>query len=332
LNAALRARLVLCGAAGLLVVSGLAIVVTPRIAPAAVLAVVATAFAPLLAAWSASRGTALRAAVLWGMAAAAAAIVSQALACLEPLETGRPLAGHATYVASLAMLAALISVLNARTPGGGAWAILMGLLILVFLIPWLEGPSLARKAQGLAKLRLEFPWSAFYTVVVVAGVTNYLPTRYGRAAAWLGLGFGVELLGLTQNALRLSRGGALWSVFPWTLAAAAWSAFFIANRSPARRGDLNSTWLWFRDHWGVVWALRVLERFNRSAERARWPVRLGWYGVAPSEPRDPSTEAQVPPAALATFHGLLRRFAEPARLAETGASDVASSCQRSDVK
>ena len=40
----------------------------------------------------------------------------------EPLATGRPVAGHLTYICTLATLAALISVLEARTPGGGAWA------------------------------------------------------------------------------------------------------------------------------------------------------------------------------------------------------------------
>ena len=52
---------------------------------------------------------------------------------------------------------ALISVLNARTPGGGAWAILMALLVLVFLIPWLEGAGLRRAPIGLGRLRLDQP-------------------------------------------------------------------------------------------------------------------------------------------------------------------------------
>src|SRR5207245_6824908 len=113
----------------------------------------------------------------------------EAAAWGEPTGTGRPLAGHLTYLAVLATLAALVSVLNARTPGGGAWAILMGLLVLVFLIPWLEGPGLVRDARGLGRLRLDAPWTLFYALLVLAGVTNYLPTRYGPTAAWLAAGF-----------------------------------------------------------------------------------------------------------------------------------------------
>ena len=70
---------------------------------------------------------------------------------------------------------------------------MMGLLVLVFLIPWLEGRG------GWDRLRLDSPWTLFYGLLVLAGVTNYLPTRYGPAAAWLGLALVVEYLGLTRT-------------------------------------------------------------------------------------------------------------------------------------
>ena len=63
------------------------------------------------------RGTALGAAVIWAGLAVGLGLVSQVVAWSEPLASGRPLAGHWTYLSALATLAALISVLNARTPG-----------------------------------------------------------------------------------------------------------------------------------------------------------------------------------------------------------------------
>jgi hypothetical protein len=305
-----------------LLLGALTLAARPEQAPVMILIGLATTVGPLLRAWRGARGTALGAAVVWAALAVGLGLLSQVLAWSEPLASGRPMAGHWVYISALATLAALVSVLNARTPGGGAWALLMTLLVLVFLIPWLEGPGLARRAQGLERLRLDAPWTIFYWLLVIAGVTNFVPTRYGPAAAWLGVGFLVEYLGLTNLQVR-RQAGMLWSVFPWTLAAALWTADGRSRRVPPARSGLEATWLWFRDHWGVVWALRVQERFNRSAETLRWPIRLGWYGVVPAPGVEAGEAPAIPAAAEATFVSLLRRFADPARVAEA----VAGSCQ-----
>jgi hypothetical protein len=243
---------------------------------------------------------------------------------VEPLETGRPLAGHLVYLSVLATFAALISVLNARTPGGAAWAILMALLMLVFLIPWLQGPGMARKAQGLNRLRLDAPWSVFYGLVVVAGITNYLPTRYGPAAVGLGLGLVCEFFALTRSDLRLAHGGRLWSVFPWTLAVSIWTARGLAGRGGPTANGLEATWVWFRDHWGVVWALRVQDRFNSTAGSLNWPIRLGWYGMLPAPGIGGEEAAEAAILAEPTLRSLLRRFAREDRLAAAARGDASS--------
>jgi hypothetical protein len=283
-------------------------------------------------------------------------MIAQVCAALEPLEVGRPAAGHLQYVSVLAALAGLISVLNARSPGSGAWAILMGLLVLVLLIPWLESFLLLRNAAGLGRLRLVAPWSLFYGLLVVAGVTNYLPTRYGPAALVLAAGFGLEYLALAHTEWNPARRGDAWPLVAWFQALAAALADGRARRRAEARNGLEAVWLWFRDHWGVVWALRIQERFNRAAEAAAWPIRLSWYGVVPvpagagpersrarQEPRPPGTRlggppregeapaepgfapVDVPDDAATTLLGLLRRFATAERLAaEAGPSGLSS--------
>jgi hypothetical protein len=290
----------------------------PDRAPTAVALGLVTATWPLAWAWRGARGTALRSSVVWAWVAVVLGVASQALASVEPLGSGRPGAGHLAYLSVLATLAALISVLNARSPGGGAWAILMALLVVVFLIPWLEAPGLARHADGLTRLRLDAPWSLFYGLLVLAGVTNYLPTRYGPSAVWLASGFLLEYLGLARNDWSLARRGVLWSAVPWTLAVAVWVAEWRSRRTAGTPSRLGATWFWFRDHWGVVWALRVQERFNRAAESAHWPSRLSWYGVVPAE-GGPGPAAADPEAAEVTLKGLLRRFATPSRIDEESA-------------
>src|SRR5690349_7123564 len=120
---------------GSVAVSGALLAGSPRWAPAGVLAALGTAVVPIALAWRGARGTALRAAVAWGKLAIVLAGVAQVAALREPWQGGRPSAGQWAYVATLATLAATTSVLNARRPGGGAWGILMGLLVLVLLLP-----------------------------------------------------------------------------------------------------------------------------------------------------------------------------------------------------
>ena len=191
----------------------------------------------------------------------------------------------------------------------------MAMLVVVFLVPWLEGSGLVREGGGWDRLRLTAPWTIFYWLLVIAGVTNYLPTKYGPAAAWLGLGFLAEYLGLTRTDWDHPGRGMLWMAVPLCWAMSAWSADVVSRRATKSESDLGRLWAWFRDAWGVVWALRVMERFNRAAESAGWPIRLAWHGVVPAPGVDPD-RAEVPPDAWLTLAGLLRRFAPPDRLRE----------------
>ena len=261
---------------------------------------------PLIRAWRTTKGSALRPALVWAAIALGLAMLSQVLALSEIEETGRPVAGQVVYLSTLAAFATTISVLNARTPGGGAWSILMALLVVVFLVPWLEAGGLAREANGWDRLRLSAPWTIFYGLIVLAGVTNYLPTRYGQAAFVLGLGFFAEYLGLTRLDWSRSLRGCLWSVVPALFGITVYVADYLSVRNTSSPPGLERLWSTFRDSWGVVWGLRVLERFNRAAETSGWPIRLTWQGVLRNPP-----EAPIPPEAEAVLAGLLRRFASP---------------------
>ncbi len=75
-------------------------------------------------------------------------------------------------------------------------------------------------------------------------------------------------------------------------------------------------WFWFRDNWGVVWALRVLERFNRAAEVSHWPLRLTWFGLVPLPAQEGALPSPSPEELEETFRNLMKRFAEQRRLDE----------------
>jgi hypothetical protein len=303
----------------LLLSSAAAIGVDPGLGPLFLLPVIASTVLAWRTAWRGASGTALRPALVWFALALALSFCAQVSALAEPLSSGRPLAGRLTYLFVLAMLAGLVTVLNARTPGERVWAGLMIVLVGVFMIPWLEEAGRMRRPQGVVLVHLDSPWTLFYGLLVLVGVTNYLPTRFGLAAAILGVGFFLEYLGLTRSEWPAERRAVVWEWVAWTFTLAAWAARYSPSYlQPA--GGFNAIWFWFRDHWGVVWALRNQERFNRTAGLAGWRIRLTWYGLQPVDGVDHVHELLVPGEAESAFRGLLRRFAQAERLDQVSAS------------
>jgi hypothetical protein len=300
----------------LLALSALAIAIYPARAPIVLIVVLVVSARSLDDAWRAVRGTALRPALVWAILAVALAVVSQVAALTQPLATGRPLAERITYLCVLALLAALGSVLNARTPGGKAWAVLMALLVIVFLIPWLEDQTRLRRAAALLPLHLDAPWSIFYGLLVLVAVTNYLPTRFAFSVGVLGILFILEFLALSPTGWPASRRAVIWSWIAWTLALALEIARSSARRVPKARSNCERLWFWFRDNWGVVWALRVLERFNRAAEVSHWPVRLTWFGLVARSGEAAALPQPSPDELETAFRNLMKRFAQSWHLDE----------------
>jgi hypothetical protein len=275
---------------------------------------VASTVSPWLDAWRAASGTALRPALVWAALALLLLLGACTAALAEPVGSGRPMAGRLTYVAVLCFLAAFVSVLNARAPANRVWAGLAALLVVVFLIPWLEAPGRLRQAQGLGQLHLDAPWTLFYAILVLVCVTNYLPTRFALGSLGFGLGFVLEYQGLTQLNWPPERRAILWSWVSWTFALSVWLARWRAHRGATPQAPFERLWFWFRDAWGVVWALRTQERFNRSAGLRGWPVRLSWFGLIAASGLPESRPLDVPIEAIADFRGMIRRFAQPEKL------------------
>jgi hypothetical protein len=278
--------------------------------------VFALTFYPVWRAWRGSRGTALRPTIVWLGLALGCTLGAELSAVGEPFSGGRPWAGHWAYLAALCWLAASISVLNARQPGGGVWALLMVVLVLVLLIPWLEGAGLSREGDPSRRLHLTAPWSLFYAGLAIAGVANYLPTRYGAAALLVGMALSLEFVGLTQGQLSVQVRASIWTIVPWLWVASVWLAYLLSFVRPLDTPGAPRLWRWFRNTWGLVWALRVRDRFNESAAARGWPTYLAWTGFVSAQ----GSEGEPFPAdAEATLRSLLRRFAGAARLsAESG--------------
>jgi hypothetical protein len=249
------------------------------------LLVVLLSEAPLLwAAWRANRRTTLMHALVWVGFAWAAWLwwaVEGALGSDE--------APVVRYGALCLTGCAGMAVLGARRPGASAWSFVVLGLLAVLLRPLLE---------GLGELRLQAPHLLFLALPLVVPVVNYLPTRLGPAALLLGVGCALELARLAGMARDSSVGPLLVALTPWL----AWAVLRRGRR--AAPGPFDSLWLGFRDRFGLVWAQRVREQFNRAAANADWPVVLSWKGLRTAEGK----QVQETPEQMAALRALLKRF------------------------
>jgi hypothetical protein len=199
----------------------------------------------------------------------------------------------------------------------------MALLVVFFLIPWLEGGSLATGVDPESLLKLDMPWSLFYFVVVVTGLANHLPTRFAPGGLVLGCGYAGVFLALIQG-VSSSAGQWAWNLFPLVTCAAVWLVC-VLPAPPAQRSAFDRVWAWFRDRWGLVWAVRVQERFNREARVAARPVTLTWHGLVPHSGASETVDSETLEAATKSLKSLLRRFAEPGALERAAAHDAPDS-------
>jgi hypothetical protein len=232
----------------------------------AILVIHASALVPLTRAWRSNRGTSLEHVFYWALAA----WIAWALVLMN-MGIG-PEGGHlaARYVALCLSIGTGIAVLGARRPGVGAWNFIVASLLLVLLLPLLEG-------WGEPRLS---PPRVLFLMVLAAGVgTNYLPTRLGWVALVFSFGLLLESLLLLRLALPFgwARQKLELAVF-LCVAATPWLAWFLWHWRTRPRAVLDGIWLNFRDRYGLIWALRIREQINHAAKHADWPVRLGWFG------------------------------------------------------
>jgi hypothetical protein len=253
---------------------------------------------PLLRAWPHVRRTSLAHAFAW---AALAWLAWTVLLALVPVSSSEALA--AGRYAGLSLIAcAGMAVLGARRPGVGAWNFVVLGLLAVLLLSWVEGLLTGTDVE-LSGLR-----AVFLAGLLGLLILNYLPTRLGLSALLLAIGCVLEftalLSGPAKGSPALLLGPAWAGLFLGTVPWAGWAAL---RWQPTAASDVDRLWHAFRDSYGLVWAQRVREQFNRSAANAGWAIELGWRGLRPIGAAPPP-DAAAQAAARATLEALLKRF------------------------
>lgn len=252
-------------------------------------------------------GTTLIAPWCWAGGSLACLCATEAWLCFQPAAIWH---GHLRYAAAATSFWPLMALLGAKRPQDRGWQFVVLSLWGILLLPSGEGLLYAPRTP----FELAPAWSVFVYGLLGLGVINSVPT--GRWPVALATNVGRLLL------LAPSLPGArLWTEgHPATCAIGGTGLFAcsllldaVLRSRHAAAQPLDRVWLDFRDAYGLLWGLRVAERFNASARQLNWGRQLRWRGFAD----DPHTPAVAPSAQTAAetaalvrqnFEVLLRRF------------------------
>ncbi|HEX4129098.1 MAG TPA: hypothetical protein VHZ24_03585 [Pirellulales bacterium] len=249
------------------------------------------------------RGTTLTAAWWWGVAAMTAAL---AAACATTSEAERNLPSPIAHLALVLSLAPGVAVLGAKRPQHHAWQWIVLTLVVVLGLPAFEATML----RAGAPIVLHPARAGFILVLMLVTLGNYLPTRQAPAAMSFAAG---QVLLLARYLPSLaSRYGTESATAPLALWTFALVAAALVAWLPRRVSRWDRLWLDFRDAYGVVWALRVADRFNAANRANGRSAQITWRRAHGGPAGEPD------PASQHVLRMLLLRFVSPAWLDERG--------------
>jgi len=245
------------------------------------------------------RRTTYVAPLVWGAAS---------LITLAATETIIATSGHAPdwnaglrFFATMGTFCPMMALLGAKRPQDRGWQFIALSLWVILSLPSFEWLLFG----GVAEIHAARCY--FLVVLMGVGALNGVAIRYWPSSLLYCLGqisliapYFAELGSIT---------GSPWPLLGIVLIAGSWLLLALGWPRPSQSAQpLDRLWLDFRDTFGVVWALRIMERINASATMYDWPVTLGWTGF---HPRASATMTETPAAVEESLRALLRRFVSP---------------------
>lgn len=223
-------------------------------------------------------------------------------------------AAHLRYLAAASTFCPVMALLGAKRPQHRAWQFIVLTLWVVLVMP--VGESLLNRPG--AELTLH-PGRVFFLVLLAAmGVSNRVATNAWLPATLWGAGQAALLAEHLAPAVAPAPASAAWLGLVLLCGALLWPMCRRATDSRAA-GSIERLWLDFRDAFGVVWSLRVMERFNAAVEQQGQHQKLAWHGLAPTDElkaanlgADAVSEPAQRPDVPRDLRMLLLRFVSPA--------------------
>lgn len=246
--------------------------------------------------WPRIRGTTLVAPWVW--ASISLVTLTAVELCLTLVGDPPPAwAPAARYAAAVSTFTPIMALLGAKRPQDRGWQWIVASLWAILCQPAAEWSLFG----GMVEIHPARFW--FQMILVAVGATNGVGTRNWLASALYCGGQVLLLLPFhSADPAIAASSAAFWGLAGIFLSLVSVTATGAAQRE--REPALDRVWLDFRDEFGVVWALRIMERVNASARMYDWPVQLTWQGLRDRE----SAQTDVPPLVEESIRTLLRRF------------------------
>ena len=212
------------------------------------------------------------------------------------------------FAAAMSLFCPTMAVLGAKRPQDKAWQFIVVSLWIVLALP--SGEWLLQSGGEAFEIHPARSW--FLAILIAIGTVNVLATRFWPSGLLLFVGQ-LVLLGGYLPLVPRQLPEAIATLVGLGLCIIALALVIVGW--PARAAvtlPLDRVWLDFRDMFGAVWGLRIVERLNASARVGGWDVQLRWNGFCkpsgePVGQLAPDQAAQIEDASRT----LLRRFVSP---------------------
>ncbi|MCA8990370.1 MAG: hypothetical protein KDA88_00230 [Planctomycetaceae bacterium] len=220
-----------------------------------------------------------------------------------------------------------IAVLGARSPTHRVWNYFI-LMPLVAVLGW-PAMTLWMPSDAWQPVEVGGPVLMAFGLVTVMGFGNFVGTRYTAATFLAGL---AVVAGLVPFATFRPESVApdLWRICSATLIVLAGQAAISASkRQYAEESPYTTIWNDFRDTFGLVWSVRILERLQEQGRRDQLPVEWsaeGLHWCTEDESAREAAEVKI----SHTLRWLLRRFVEPEWIDARGVPRVDLGAKESD--
>lgn len=252
----------------------------------------------------ASRQTSLITAWRW-LLVAEAAVIAMLVSDLVMRRWPDQTADYGWCVASILLLCPPMAVLGARRPGVRVWTVFI-LWPMALVLSWPVW-TLVLQGSELRGLALESPTVIGFFLVLAMSGGNFLGTRFAPAALCWMLGAAGLFLSCTGWKMLPERSEASLRLSSVLLLECAAAGTLIRRRPSTNRNAVNQLWDDFRNSFGIVWGLRMVERINALAVQERWTIRLEFAGFPENDRGDLiADEPQVADAC----RWLFRRFVD----------------------
>ena len=184
------------------------------------------------------------------------------------------------YAAATSTLCPAIAVLGAKRPQDSGWKFIVASLWLVLILP-----AIQTMLFGSVDLDLHWAWRYFLLIVLLAGWSNYVLTKFWFASC-LVFAAQIMMFGKHLPAFAFEPTDRSTAIGISIATVAGWLVWW-QTKTPPHNG-IGRVWTDFRNAFGAVWGLRIMERVNASAEKQKWSQTLMWTGLVASATVDPN--------------------------------------------